>query len=45
MPNSLFLERSAQCGVLQIGGITVAIAGTKVLASASKHAAVRETLI
>jgi transposase len=34
------LELSAQCGVLQVGGITVAIDGTKVLASASKHAAV-----
>ena len=34
------LELSAQCGVLKVGGITVAIDGTKVLASASKHAAV-----
>ena len=31
---------SARCGVLKVGGITVAIDGTKVLASASKHAAV-----
>lgn len=34
------LELAARCGVLQIGGITVAIDGTKVLANASKHAAV-----
>ena len=34
------LELSAQCGVLKVGGITVALDGTKVLASASKHAAV-----
>jgi transposase len=34
------LELAARCGVLQVGGITVAIDGTKVLASASKHAAV-----
>jgi len=32
------LELSAQCGVLKVGGITVALDGTKVLASASKHA-------
>ena len=32
------LEMSARCGVLKVGGITVAIDGTKVLASASKHA-------
>lgn len=34
------LELSAQCGVLKVGAITVALDGTKVLASASKHAAV-----
>jgi transposase len=34
------IEMSARCGVLKVGGITVAIDGTKVLASASKHAAV-----
>jgi transposase len=34
------IEMSARCGVLKIGGITVAIDGTKVLASASKHSAV-----
>lgn len=34
------IEMSARCGVLQVGGITVALDGTKVLASASKHAAV-----
>jgi transposase len=34
------IEMSARCGVLKIGGITVALDGTKVLASASKHAAV-----
>ena len=34
------LELAARCGVLQVGGITVAIDGTKVLANASKHAAV-----
>ncbi len=34
------LELAAGCGVLKVGGITVAIDGTKVLASASKHAAV-----
>jgi len=34
------IELSARCGVLKVGGITVAIDGTKVLASASKHAAV-----
>lgn len=34
------LEMAAHCGVLQVGGITVAIDGSKVLANASKHAAV-----
>lgn len=34
------LELSARCGVLQVGHITVAIDGTKILANASKHSAV-----
>ncbi len=34
------LEMAARCGVLKVGGITVAIDGTKVLANASKHSAV-----
>jgi len=34
------IEMAAHCGVLQVGGITVAIDGSKVLANASKHAAV-----
>ena len=34
------LELSARCGVWQVGQITVAIDGTKILANASKHAAV-----
>ena len=34
------LELAARCGVLKVGGITVAIDGTKILANASKHAAV-----
>ncbi len=34
------LELAARCAVLKVGGITVAIDGTKVLACASKHAAV-----
>jgi transposase len=34
------IELAARCGVLQVGGITVAIDGSKVLANASKHAAV-----
>jgi hypothetical protein len=34
------LELSARCGVLQVGQITVAIDGTKILANASKHSAV-----
>lgn len=34
------LELAARCGVLQVGGISVAIDGTKILANASKHAAV-----
>ena len=33
------LEMAAGCGFLKVGGITVAIDGTKVLANASKHAA------
>jgi hypothetical protein len=33
-------ELSARCGVLQVGQITVAIDGTKILANASKHSAV-----
>lgn len=34
------IEMSARCGVLRVGGLTVAIDGSKVLACASKHAAV-----
>lgn len=34
------LELAARCGVLKVGDITVAIDGTKILANASKHAAV-----
>ena len=34
------LEVAARCGVLKVGGITVAIDGTKILANTSKHAAV-----
>jgi transposase len=34
------IELAARSGVLKVGGITVAIDGTKVLANASKHAAV-----
>ena len=34
------LEMAARCGVFKVGGITVAIDGTKVLANASKHSAV-----
>lgn len=34
------IELSARCGVLRVGGITVALDGTKALASASRHAAV-----
>jgi transposase len=34
------LEMAARCGVLRVGGITVAIDGTKVMANASKHSAV-----
>jgi transposase len=34
------LELAASCGVLKVGGITVAIDGTKVLANASKHSSV-----
>jgi transposase len=37
---SQVIEMSARCGVLKVGGITVAIDGTKVLANASKHSAV-----
>src|SRR5258708_18799053 len=35
------IEMAARSGVLKVGAITVAIDGTKVLANASKHAAVR----
>ena len=34
------LELAARCGVFKVGQITVAIDGTKILANASKHAAV-----
>ena len=34
------LEMAARCGVLKVGGVSVAIDGTKILANASKHAAV-----
>ncbi len=34
------LEMAVRCGVLKVGGITVAIDGTKVLANASKHSAI-----
>jgi len=34
------VELAARCGVLKVGALTVAIDGSKVLASASKHAAV-----
>jgi transposase len=34
------LELAARCRVLKVGGITVAIDGTKVLANASRHSAV-----
>lgn len=34
------LELAAGCGVLKVGGVTVAIDGTKILANASKHSAV-----
>lgn len=34
------LQMAAGCGVLKVGGITVAVDGTKVLANASKHGAV-----
>jgi hypothetical protein len=34
------IEMAARCGVLRVGSITVAIDGSKVLANASKHAAV-----
>jgi transposase len=34
------LELAAGCGVLKVGGITVAIDGTKILANASRHSAV-----
>jgi transposase len=33
------LELAAGCGILKVGGVTVAIDGTKVLANASKHTA------
>jgi transposase len=34
------LELAARCGVLKVGGVTVAIDGTKILANASKHSGV-----
>jgi transposase len=34
------LELAARCGQLQVGDLTVAVDGTKILASASRHAAV-----
>jgi uncharacterized protein YfcZ (UPF0381/DUF406 family) len=34
------IELAAGCGVLKVGSITVAVDGTKILANASKHAAV-----
>lgn len=34
------LELAADCGVLKVGAVTVAIDGTKVLANASKHSSV-----
>ena len=34
------IELSARCGVLKVGGITVALDGTKIMASASRHSAV-----
>lgn len=34
------IELAARCGVLKVGSITVAVDGTKILANASKHAAV-----
>ncbi|MDD2763645.1 MAG: hypothetical protein PHE83_06685 [Opitutaceae bacterium] len=34
------LERAARCGQLPVGDMTVAVDGTKVLANASRHAAV-----
>jgi len=34
------IEMAARSGVLKVGGITVAIDGTKIMANASKHAAV-----
>ena len=34
------LEMAGRCGVLKVGQVTVAIDGTKILANASKHAAV-----
>jgi transposase len=34
------LELAARCQVLKVGGITVAVDGTKILANASKHASV-----
>ena len=36
------LELAARCGVLKVGGVTVAIDGTKILANASKHSAVSQ---
>ena len=37
---SSVLEMAARLGVMKVGGVTVAIDGTKILANASKHAAV-----
>lgn len=34
------IEMAARCGVLKVGGISVSIDGTKVLANASRHSAV-----
>jgi transposase len=34
------LELAARCGVLKVGGVSVSIDGTKILANASKHSAV-----
>jgi len=34
------VQMAAQCGILKVGSITVAIDGTKILANASKHSAV-----
>jgi len=39
-PCALRASHAAHCRVLKVGQVTVAIDGTKVLANASKHAAV-----